>query len=820
MKVILGSFILLLCSAMLAFGQIGSGGKPLSFQKKMTSSSITSPEAFQIVTIATPDNAVLKNEDLLEDNKGPLRVGVNLPVYLQTSTHGTWTTHSNGDRIWKLGVRVKDAKALGIYFSEELFIPSGGKLYVYNANKKQLLGAYTGESGSINAIEMVQGEELTLEYNAPKEQTESPIITIDEVVYFYRGVEEHLTSYTTEEPAKIGTCEVDVACAPESTGWSNQINSVVYFTFPIASNTYVCTASTINNTAQDCKPYILTGWHCGEPTTQTNISQWVWYWNYQKANCATGSGNTSNPALPSTTMTGGVVRASSGNGTLNNPPSQNQVPGSDFYLVELNSSPPANYNVYYAGWDRSNTAATSGVTIHHPDGGAKKISTFSSSPTSSSYNSGASNAHWRVTWVQTTNGFGVTEPGSSGAPLFNQNKRIIGQLTGGGASCSSPYSPDLYGKFFTSWDQCGTSTAARLKPWLDPGNTGTVQLDGKSACVVPTPPIADFQANPQTVSIGGSTIITDLSINQPTAWSWTITPATGWVYSGGTTATSQNPQLTFSIQGDYTVTLTASNALGSDTETKVNHIHVTLVTGPCSAMATECDEFIENVQLQAINNSSACNYYTDYANKIAYLQRGSTYTLTVVPQIVGQNPGIAYIGDEIAAWIDYNHDFVFDPVSERIAFVSVTNTWSNQFSFNVPQNAALGETWLRVRISYNGTDGGEGPINPCGNTQYGEVEDYRVLFTDQNLGLSNNETNTFDIYPNPSSNEIAIRFSEEIDLNQARLSILTLEGKVVQNEKIQHAPLTKVNVTHLAPGTYFIQLSDGAKTSYKRFIKQ
>ena len=72
-------------------------------------------------------------------------------------------------------------------------------------------------------------------------------------------------------------------------------------------------------------------------------------------------------------MTGGTVVASSGNGTLNNPPGNNQLAGSDFYLVELSSEPPSSYNAYYNGWNRSNTAATSGVGVHHPQEVQKNI---------------------------------------------------------------------------------------------------------------------------------------------------------------------------------------------------------------------------------------------------------------------------------------------------------------------------------------------------------------------------------------------------------------------------------------------------------------
>ena len=110
------------------------------------------------------------------------------------------------------------------------------------------------------------------------------------------------------------------------------------------------------------------------------------------------------------------------------------------------SSIPTSYNAYYAGWNNGTSGSPSGVSIHHPSGSAKKISTYNSSLSSATYNGGANSAHWMVTWSATTNGHGVTEGGSSGGPIFDQNGRIIGQLTGGSSYCTATGSPDLYGK--------------------------------------------------------------------------------------------------------------------------------------------------------------------------------------------------------------------------------------------------------------------------------------------------------------------------------------------------------------------------------------
>jgi hypothetical protein len=127
----------------------------------------------------------------------------------------------------------------------------------------------------------------------------------------------------------------------------------------------------------------------------------------------------------------------------------------------LNNNVPSTYQPYYNGWDKSGTAATSGSGIHHPEGIIKKFSVFSTTLINNA-------THWRVTWANQP-GFGhsVTAQGSSGSPLFNQNKLIVGTLTGGWSFCSAPTDADVYGKFSYHWQSNGTTNDKQLKPWLD-----------------------------------------------------------------------------------------------------------------------------------------------------------------------------------------------------------------------------------------------------------------------------------------------------------------------------------------------------------------
>ena len=59
---------------------------------------------------------------------------------------------------------------------------------------------------------------------------------------------------------------------------------------------------------------------------------------------------------------------------------------------------------------------------------------------------------------------------------------------------------------------------------------------------------------------------TDVSSGSPTSWAWD--------FGDGGTSAQRNPTHTYSTAGSYTVTLTVTNAVGSDTKTRVEYISV------------------------------------------------------------------------------------------------------------------------------------------------------------------------------------------------------------------------------------------------------
>ena len=208
---------------------------------------------------------------------------------------------------------------------------------------------------------------------------------------------------------------------------------------------------------------------------------------------------------------------------------------------------------------------------------------------------------------------------------------------------------------------------------------------------------------------------TDLSTNSPTAWTWSFMPATV-SYQNGTNANSQNPQVSFDAPGVYSVNLEASNSYGTSSETKNDYIQV-IADYYCTASGGG-DEYISEVHVDAINNSSGADGYTFYSGMQAELALGSTYPISV-------SNGNIHSGDDLGIWLDWNRDDDFEDAGENVV-CETDGDPQGSFVVNVPVSASLGKTKMRVRLKREGSDCG----SPCGSTIYGEVEDYVVNIVD------------------------------------------------------------------------------------------
>ena len=232
--------------------------------------------------------------------------------------------------------------------------------------------------------------------------------------------------------------------------------------------------------------------------------------------------------------------------------------------------------------------------------------------------------------------------------------------------------------------------------------------------LVTGPTVADFSADILTPGVGQTVSFTDLSSYDPISWSWAFTPSS-ITYVEGTTSTSQHPKVQFNNVGLYTVGLTATNIYGVDTEVKTDYINTSL---HCNASGAGNYLYIANVQIGTINNSTEQEYYTDYTYLSTDVTQGQTdVEITVVN-------GNYFGNDDLGIWIDWNNNGSFYDTGENVV-CEINDQGQGTFLFDVPADAEIGTTTMRVRIKYDGPDCGD----PCGITNYGEVEDYSINVT-------------------------------------------------------------------------------------------
>lgn len=435
--------------------QLSFGGTPQSWMLADSSAAAENP-------LILPPLDVARAQEADRQTPGQHRFAAPIFAEVDLPSMGSWSILPNGDRLWRGVVQSEGALGLVLLF-DRFYLPPESRFFAYSADRRQVYGAFSAESCHPDGwftLGPIRGEKVFLEYVEPAGTSAQAQMHLFRADYVFKqdasqGVNSPLSGFNMSLP-----CEVNVNCPP-GLDWQTEKKGIARILMVFSNGSGWCSGTLVANTRETYEPLLLTAHHCQLIGNNPNFNLWRFDFDYESSDCS----NPSTEPQPKSVL--GCQRLAFRAET-------------DFMLLKI-SEIPNSYPVYFNGWTRTSSAATKAVFIHHPAGDIKKISVDTQAvevhPTlinwGSPFGTSPANSHWR-----SVPDIGIFEPGSSGSPLFDASKRLVGQLHGGNTGANGCIVVNTFwGRFDLSWSQ-GSTAQARLKDWLDPDNLNSLAIPG------------------------------------------------------------------------------------------------------------------------------------------------------------------------------------------------------------------------------------------------------------------------------------------------------------------------------------------------------
>jgi PKD repeat protein len=355
---------------------------------------------------------------------------------------------------------------------------------------------------------------------------------------------------------------------------------------------------------------------------------------------------------------------------------------------------------------------------------------------------------------------------------------------------------------------------------------------------------ADFEADQTSVCAGQTVQFTDKSINVVNGWSWS--------FPGGTpsTSTDQNPTVVYSSPGEYEVTLNSTDGANSASETKTAYIKVQ----PAATSIPFLEDFESYTTLRGIDeweiynpgNNAKFELNTTFGHTgtksarlinfgqpagqtdelisspvdLSVLQSTDDITLSFrysyVKRYASNDEWLkVFISPDCGvSWAQRKtiHGTLLSPLAQNSSWVpSSVDDWTTIHMTNITSNYFTGD--FRYKFEFE-SDGGNNFYLDNINIYYGDPTD------ELSVGALSAEFSDVTLYPNPTDDEVNIRFNVMNDVKTS-LVITDLSGKVAQERTINALAgnnLVMMDTKELAPGMYFVTLNAGSATQTLQLV--
>ncbi|MGD0710415.1 MAG: C1 family peptidase [Bacteroidales bacterium] len=381
------------------------------------------------------------------------------------------------------------------------------------------------------------------------------------------------------------------------------------------------------------------------------------------------------------------------------------------------------------------------------------------------------------------------------------------------------------------------------------------------------PPVANFTAS-STSSCTPTIQFYDKSTNTPNAWSWT--------FGDGGTSTLQNPSHTYTANGSYNISLTATNGYGDNTYTQTGYITINM---PESPTVTGGSAYSGGSVTLTASGSGTLNWY-NAATGGSIVNTGTSYTINPLmtteifyvesdfpqpPQSVGMsaktsNATATCAGRQGITFDTYNSvtidsvtiyasasstNTIFLETNSGTGLDSLTTTTSGTQILALNWTVPVGTGYILGVAAVSGgnnlyreTSGASFPYSVSGvisltgttyDTQHyyyfynwkvsgGVCESPRIPVTATVLvGINEYSEGNFDVFPNPNTGSFDIKLNDQ-NIQNATVSIANMLGQTLLEKNIinTNAPI-HIDAANLSQGMYYVRIQT-EKSTYKRKV--
>jgi PKD repeat protein len=362
-------------------------------------------------------------------------------------------------------------------------------------------------------------------------------------------------------------------------------------------------------------------------------------------------------------------------------------------------------------------------------------------------------------------------------------------------------------------------------------------------------PVAGFTVNENILCTGETAYFTDLSENCPASWQWQFSPP-DINYMQGTNQYSQNPVVIFTSNGEFTVTLTVTNSVGTISLTKQDYI---IHGGYMLPFEDGFESGFEAQNWSVSNPDYAITWDTISApgvsagNKAAWMNFHNYLNITKRDRLI--SPALDF-SDFSAILLNFRHAYAQRSSLKDSLVILVSgdcgSTWNRVFSAGpngTPDQFVTHEPMMEAFYPQSIDDWCSGSYGvDCYQVDlnaWSGLPNIKLAFESYNRSGNNlfidditisglvavNErkhTGTHvSVFPNPAEDEVTITMTAEGNtvtitlLNMQGQSLFTLDSKSSDNHFTE-----VINLQPYPDGVYFLRLVTGNESIIKKVIKQ